>query len=763
MSTETARLAERVAALERLLARTSRTASLAYSSIEAGAIAVHGEDGTLTGVIGQQPDGTTGVVVVNGPPPPTPSAPVVESAVAGLRVLWDGGFVDAVAAPLDLARVQVHLLGSESAVPDVRTPTATIEAGSGASVTIALATYDELWVRLVAVNTSGIPGPASTDVRAAPRQATADDVDTSAFVIAGAQVTGSVQVAASAATVTGQIGSGVVVPAGQLSSGPLPAGVTLDGRSVLPGTVDRARLSAGAVDMTILSAALADTSAQRYVDTLADSTAWRALSLGTGATWRHLTGVSDAPTGQAVGQAAGYTVVRGTTQIPVDPDTLYRVSARVRTTAGSAAGSDTVYVGVLGIAADGVTFVNRTGANAFTSAYYVAASAASLPMAAGWTVYTGYVKGRAASGTSGTGGVAADPRAPGILHADVRYISPIVFANYASGVSGANSATGVVQVDAFTIEALKTGVVDGTNLIVGSVTAAALSADAITGKVVTGGIVRTAADGTRLVLSPDAGGSSVPGLALFSGHPQEYHPGVLSSNTVTVGTTLQPQAWLAAPQIDAGVAQLSLRSPTQSSNGSFQLETDTSRGYCYIKGSGTPGTGTSEVEIFAQDGDGGPASAALVQGSRVFLRSGLVSLTVTPSGVSVAGGPVMSNNVVLVDGPKTWTTLTLKAGFTHANGNARWRLVTIAGQQFLQMAGTVTVSAAGGLTADTVFATMTSSTPSYSIHVAVARNQSAGIGTTKIQWGTDGSFTVYTSSISNVAWFSLQGLLLPLT
>lgn len=122
MNAEVARLAARVAELERRLAAASRTSRLAYSSIENGAIDVYDEDGGLRGAIGQQPDGTTGAVAVNGPPPPTPSAPLAEPALAGLRVTWDGGFIDALAPPLDLTRVQVHLLTSVDAVPDVRWP-----------------------------------------------------------------------------------------------------------------------------------------------------------------------------------------------------------------------------------------------------------------------------------------------------------------------------------------------------------------------------------------------------------------------------------------------------------------------------------------------------------------------------------------------------------------------------------------------------------------------------------------------------------------
>ncbi|WJV48909.1 hypothetical protein [Streptomyces flavofungini] len=70
MSREIASLAARVAALEKQLTRTTRTAKLAHSSIEGGAVEVHNHVGSLTGIVGVQPDGTTGIVAVNGTPPP---------------------------------------------------------------------------------------------------------------------------------------------------------------------------------------------------------------------------------------------------------------------------------------------------------------------------------------------------------------------------------------------------------------------------------------------------------------------------------------------------------------------------------------------------------------------------------------------------------------------------------------------------------------------------------------------------------------------
>jgi hypothetical protein len=64
-----------------------------------------------------------------------------------------------------------------------------------------------------------------------------------------------------------------------------------------------------------------------------------------------------------------------------------------------------------------------------------------------------------------------------------------MFLNFASGSTG---DTGTMQVDAFTIEALKTGVVGSSNLIAGSVTTAALAADSVTATKILAGSVEAA-------------------------------------------------------------------------------------------------------------------------------------------------------------------------------------------------------------------------------------------------------------------------------
>jgi hypothetical protein len=450
-------------ALEARLARMERSARLSHAAIDNTSVEVRDSSGSLRGLIGVQSDGTTAVNVVNGPPPPQPSPPLVASVLGGVTASWDGTFAGGSTVPLDWQRVEVHASTTNGFTPVPGTLRGTIESPQGGTVVVV--TDNPVYVRLMARNTSGTASTPSA--QAGPLGPTA--------VVASDVLDGiitTVKLADDAVTAA-------KVAANAIDSAAIQD-AAVNAQKIGAAAVTTGKLASGAVTLNALTAFLADTTTQRYVDAMGDSTAWSVLTQATSATWTFLTGVTDAPTGKTVAQATGYAVVRGTVQVPYDPDVLYRVSVRARTTAASSAGSDTLYLGILGVAADGTTLVNRTGANSFSTQHYICASAASQPTASGWVTYTGYVRGRAATGGSGSATPTTDPRSPGIVHADVRFISPLAYLNFASGSSGANSGTGTMQVDAVTIEALKTGVVDTTNLIAGSVTTAALAADSVT-------------------------------------------------------------------------------------------------------------------------------------------------------------------------------------------------------------------------------------------------------------------------------------------
>ncbi|MFC8537967.1 hypothetical protein ACFUJY_29205 [Streptomyces sp. NPDC057249] len=427
-------------ALEDRITALERANPLTNASIEGGALDIYDADGTLRAQIGVQDDGTVALAPRNSQPPPTPTAPAVETKLAGLVVAWDGAWADAEAAPADFALVQVHVGPAPDFLPDLTTLAATITAPLGGAATISVEGYAPVWVRLVAANTAAVTGEASTAVQGTPRQAVGDDLVN--------QIIDETKLAEAAVT---------------------EAKIAL-------GAVGSPALAKGAVTLNALGGAVSDLAAQRYVDTMTDPSAWQVLGQAPGAKWELLGNVADARTGQNVGQATGYTALRGTVQIAYDPEVLYRVSVRTRTTVASTTGTDRLYIGVLGLAADGKTYVNRAGENSYVSQHYCAASSASQPAGGGWVTYTGYIQGLAAPGAPGNGGAYPDPRAPGVLHGDVRFISPALWLNFGSG---STSAAGVMQVDAVTIEALKTGVVNGTNLVVGSVATAHLATDSV--------------------------------------------------------------------------------------------------------------------------------------------------------------------------------------------------------------------------------------------------------------------------------------------
>lgn len=155
-------LAARIKRLESQLHGATRTVQLTYSSIDNGALLVTDADGVDRGTFGVLPDGTVGLLATNAPPPPTPSAPVLAPVVTALSVTWDGGWADPTAArPLDLARVEVHLGPTGDFAPGIATLAGSIERPDGGTTVIAAPAGAATWVRLLAVNTSGVASQPS--------------------------------------------------------------------------------------------------------------------------------------------------------------------------------------------------------------------------------------------------------------------------------------------------------------------------------------------------------------------------------------------------------------------------------------------------------------------------------------------------------------------------------------------------------------------------------------------------------------------------
>ncbi|GAA2509870.1 hypothetical protein GCM10010406_52880 [Streptomyces thermolineatus] len=195
------------------------------ASLTGTALEVYDSGGSLRAIVGEQPDGSAGVTVTNGPTPPTPTDPVVEPALAALAVTWDGAFTDAEVAPLDWSRVEVHIGPAEDFEAGQDTLRATIETPQGGTATISLP-YTQHWVRLRSRSTAGTPGPVTAAVAGTPRQAGAGDI--TADAINGRVITG-------ATVQTAETGARIVLGGNRLdiydSLGELIASIPPDGSS----------------------------------------------------------------------------------------------------------------------------------------------------------------------------------------------------------------------------------------------------------------------------------------------------------------------------------------------------------------------------------------------------------------------------------------------------------------------------------------------------------------------------------------------------
>jgi hypothetical protein len=113
--------------------------------------------------------------------------------------------------------------------------------------------------------------------------------------------------------------------------------------------------------------------------------------------------------------------------IPFDPNQLYMVEAIVERVSGSGS----VFIGIEGLAADGVTRVDTNGNNTLFSQHYFGASGAT-PALGEVVTYRGFFRGVAASGN---GGHHPNDANPGTVHESSHYVSAMMGINY-NAVSG---------------------------------------------------------------------------------------------------------------------------------------------------------------------------------------------------------------------------------------------------------------------------------------------------------------------------------------
>jgi hypothetical protein len=170
----------------------NRKRQLPYSSIDDASLTLK-TGGVISGFVGTQWDGTTGVSVVNGPKPPRPAQARVITTPGGITVRWDGtfdpatwvtpdGVVTPVFAPGDFkgVEIQVSETSFSGTFADVRGPLLT--SARGGDVFIPWENADtRVYVRLVVRATTGKasdPGPVAegTTGTATGAQAAVDTV-----------------------------------------------------------------------------------------------------------------------------------------------------------------------------------------------------------------------------------------------------------------------------------------------------------------------------------------------------------------------------------------------------------------------------------------------------------------------------------------------------------------------------------------------------------------------------------------------------------
>lgn len=210
------------------------------------------------------------------------------------------------------------------------------------------------------------------------------------------------------------------------------------------------------------------------------------------------------------------------TLIPVDPDRTYRIRAGLRKNAGAGM----IYLGFVGVAADGVTLVNNTGANTHTAQFY-APSGGQSPALNTYTDITGYVRGVG----SGGAGTLASPR---LIHANVRYLRPVIIVNY-ENVAG-QTLVDYVKVDTVSDATLiADGAISTEKIVAGAITAASgIIADAaIANAKIANGAITTAKIGDLQVNTIKIANNAITSLVateISSGSPT-------FSFTATVGTS----------------------------------------------------------------------------------------------------------------------------------------------------------------------------------------------------------------------------------
>lgn len=172
-----------------------------------------------------------------------------------------------------------------------------------------------------------------------------------------------------------------------------------------------------------------------------------------------------------------------------DPTALYRFTARVRIISSSSASGSGFYWGLVGLAADGTTYVNTTGANSYSSQQWVTQN--TRPPATGeWVDYTVYYSGISTGNPSGAG---TSPLAPRSVQANTRFFVPGMILDYPNG-------NGVWEVSHWSVDVIDASgyqaIVDAQNAKTDAINTAAADATSKANAAQAAAISAAAADAT---------------------------------------------------------------------------------------------------------------------------------------------------------------------------------------------------------------------------------------------------------------------------
>ncbi|WP_331746934.1 hypothetical protein [Streptomyces sp. NBC_00842] len=665
-----------LARMRKDIERLQRAARLSYASLDDTALEVRDSAGSLRGVFGQQGDGTTAVNVVNGPPPPAPSAPIVTSVLGGVTVSWDGAFADGAVMPLDWSRVEVHASPLATYTPTAATLKATVETAQGCTVVIA--TPDPVYVQLVARSTSGTASPPSSTVGpVGPTPVVASDIldgIVTTVKLADAAVSAAkvaVNAVGSTALADGAVLSAklaaAAVSVGKIAdnavTGPAIASDAVTAGKVAADAITAREIAAGAVTASEIAAGSITTDKLTVVggtNVLNDPSFEGVYAASIAAKFSQWA-VQDKTFGN--GSVASM-------KLTTDGTSMFRA---VELTLLPTMAGQQIYIAVDYYASTDwaggelnmhIRWEAEGGATLVTDK---AQTRVTAPVKGAWTRIAGTYTAPAAAvrarvrietglvtaGSTWFDNAECRPIVPGVQIADGAITTPKIVAGAvqtaqldALAVNASKIAAGAVttaKLDALAVTADKiaANAITVGKLEAGSVDATALKADAITGKTITGGTitgtningatvtgseVRTGTSGERIVLTPTPPFplAQRPSILLYSNAASELGPGLLNSGVTSgVPSTILGSQATATDALGRSIrTTLGLIPPNPGTHGGrFVLTTlnpsgSTTAGFVAIDGtSATDASGQAILDLVATDGATTPKTSQLSLGA----------------------------------------------------------------------------------------------------------------------------------------------------